>query len=301
MPIISNEAVLALVDTERYPIHRLDTPEGQALVEQCRRDLVDRALCSLPGFLRPEAIATMIGEAEDMVPDAVHIDIQRHIGFSRSGFWHGRADGEPSFPPDHPVNQAYPNRFARLVNHQFSNEGPSRALFMWPALTEFVRQVFQAETMYRSQCPHVSMTMKIEGEGDTDSWHYDGNDGVVSLLLQNADEGGLFEYAPYLRSDDDQNMDGVAKVLKDPQHNAERPPLEPGTFVFFNGNRSLHRVTPVGRTAKPRMILLFSYDRSPNYVSGNMGIEELQGLPKVKDFPELQEKYQAKARAMADT
>jgi hypothetical protein len=286
MPILNDEDALALIDSERYPIHRLDTPAGQKLVEQCRRDLVDRALCSLPGFLRPEAIEKMVGEAEPLMPEAVYIDTMRNIRFGSN-----LNPGDKNLPTDHPVNATYPNRLARLVNHQFPNEGPSRAMFMWPALTEFVRQVFGAETMYRSQCPHLSLTMKVEGEGDTDSWHYDGNDGVVSLLLQNPDTGGKFEYAPYVRTLEDGHFDDVANVLKDPKHHAVRPPLEPGTFILFNGNLSLHRVTPVGKTTKPRMILLFSYDRSPNFVVADRGLTRLRTLPKVKDLPEQRARF----------
>jgi len=141
--------------------------------------------------------------------------------------------------------------------------------------------------------------MKVEGEGDTDSWHYDGNDGVVSLLLQKADEGGEFEYAPYVRTPEDNHFDDVAKVLSDPQRHAVRPPLEPGTFVFFNGNMSLHRVTAVGKTTKPRMILLFSYDRSPGYVVKDIGIERLRELPRLKDLPEQYSKYIGKVTVSA--
>ena len=283
MPTTDIAMAMALVDTDRYPIHDLSDAVGQALVAQCRQDLATKALCSLPGFLRPYAIEKLVDEAGALIPDAVFTETMRTIFF-------GRAVGAP-FPADHPRNQEFPNRFARIVNHQFPNEGPSRALFLWPALTEFVRQVLVAKTMYPTQDPHVALTMKVEGEGDTDSWHYDGNDGVVSLLLQVPDEGGLFEYAPYLRTDDDENIAGVTNVLNNPERYAVRPPLEPGTLVFFNGHLSLHRVTPVGQTTKPRMVLLFSYDRAPNYVEPNALAERLRRLPKVKDLNEQPSRY----------
>ena len=283
MPATDDAAAMALVDVERYPVHDLSTVAGQQLVAQCRQDLAARALCSLPGFLRPEAIQKLVDEARPLVPEAVFTDTLRTIFF-------GPAQGA-DFPPDHPRNMEFLNRYARIVNHQFANEGLSRALFLWPAMTEFVRQVFGAATMYPTQCPHLALTMKIEGEGDTDAWHYDGNDGVVSLGLQMPDEGGLFEYAPYIRKHDDENIEGVSNVLKDPEQHALRPPLEPGTLVFFNGDLSLHRVTPVGKTTKPRMILLLSFDRTPNFVFPNRAAERIRTLPKVKDLAVQRSKY----------
>jgi hypothetical protein len=283
MPATDNTAAMALVDVERYPIHDLASSAGQNLVTQCRQDLAAQALCSLPGFLRHEAIQKLVDEARPLIPDAVYADTMRTIFFER-------AEGA-GYPADHPRNMEFRNRYARIVNHQFTNEGLSRALFLWPAVTQFVRQVFGAETMFPTQCPHLALTMKIEGEGDTDSWHYDGNDGVVSLLLQLPDEGGLFEYAPYIRSHEDDNIDGVRSVLNDPAHHAVRPPLEPGTLVFFNGDLSLHRVTPVGKTTKPRMILLLSFDRTPNFVFPNRAAERIRALPTVKELGRESAKY----------
>ena len=283
MPATDDLAAMALVDTERYPIQDLTTRAGQQLVAQCRQGLAAQALCSLPGFLLDHAIDKLVEEARPLIPEAVFTDTMRTIFF-------GPAEGA-EFPADHPRNREFRNRYARIVNHQFPNEGLSRALFLWPALTEFVRQVFGAETMYPTQCPHLALTMKIEGEGDADAWHYDGNDGVVSLLLQTSDEGGLFEYAPYLRKHGDDNIEGVTEVLNDPQRHAVRPPLEPGTLVFFNGDLSLHRVTPVGKTKKPRMILLLSFDRTPNFVFPNRAAERIRALPRVKELGNRHSKY----------
>ena len=72
----------------------------------------------------------------------------------------------------------------------------------------------------------------------------------------------------------------LAAMLDNPGALAKRPLMAPGTFVFFNGKLSLHRVRPVGRTAKPRVIGLLSYDRRPDYVSEQPYIKYLSTLPR---------------------
>ncbi|MEQ8369986.1 MAG: hypothetical protein RIC83_04890 [Alphaproteobacteria bacterium] len=278
---------MSLVDTDRYPIHDLDSPAGRALVERCQRDLRERALCALPGYLRPEGLRKLVDEANGLMPNAVFTDNMRKVNF--------QVETDEVLPADHPRNVTYANRYARLVNYLFPNQGYSRALFLWSRQIDFVRQVYGAETMFPTQCPHLGLTMKVEGEGDTDGWHYDGNDGVITLLLQKPDEGGYFEYAPYIRTLEDERFDEVAKVLRDPVTYAQRPEAEPGTFVFFNGNLSLHRVAPVGRTTKPRMVLIFSYDRTPNYVFGDRVAERFAAMPKVKDVAALRTRYLSQA------
>ena len=55
--------------------------------------------------------------------------------------------------------------------------------------------------------------------------------------------------------------------------------MDAGTFAFFNGNLSMHRVVPVGVIAKPRMVALPSYDQRPDQVSGQHYINHLRSFP----------------------
>ena len=45
-----------LVDTDRYPVDRLDSAEGAELVASCAAELWDRSALTLPGFLRQEIV-----------------------------------------------------------------------------------------------------------------------------------------------------------------------------------------------------------------------------------------------------
>ena len=89
---------------------------------------------------------------------------------------------------------------------------------------------------------------------------------MVSLLLQEPDGGGHFEYAPYIRAEDDESYAQTARLFAGEPGIARRALINAGTFVLFNGRRSCHRVTPVEATGKPRLIALFSYDKRPGMV-----------------------------------
>jgi hypothetical protein len=85
---------------------------------------------------------------------------------------------------------------------------------------------------------------------------------VVSLLLQSAERGGAFEYAPNIRSEEDENYEGVARMLDGDAALKKTGAIMPGCLALFRGRRSLHRVTEV-EGSRPRLIALFSYDRKP--------------------------------------
>jgi hypothetical protein len=99
-------------------------------------------------------------------------------------------------------------------------------------------------------------------EGDELQWHFDQTDFVVSLALQDADEGGDFEVAPMIRAAGDERYDEVARVLAGDRAEVVTLPMTPGTLLVFAGRHSLHRVSPIGGTT-PRLVGLFGYDTEP--------------------------------------
>ena len=246
-----------IVDLQRYPITMLDDAAGRELVEACRRDLAQASLCTLPGFVRSEALPALVAEAQALAPGAYRKDNLRTPYSWRCN---------EGFSPDHPRSQLFRNRSGLVHCDQFPGDGPIERLYEWDPLTDFVREALGYETLYRSACPTLSLTMGVEGEGQQFGWHFDTNDAVISLLLQQPDEGGHFEYAPYIRSEDDENYPQVARLFAGKPGIVRRPVMAPGTFVLFKGRRSCHRVTPVSSSAPPRLIALLSYDERPGQV-----------------------------------
>jgi len=226
---VSTEEMNKLIDLDRYPIDRLDNKAGQLLVAQCRSDLDDCAAAMLPSFIRQAAITKMAEEAESLVQVAHRYDGDRVTFYEEDD--KGCSDDDSLDSAVRSVR--HPNRYCQILNYQIPNHSDLRAIYLWPPLTEFIRQVLNVEYLFLSQCPHLALTMKVAYEGDTDGWHYDPNDGVITLVLQTADNGGEFEYAPNIRNKIDQNYAGVDRLFKSPDVEATKPILEPGTFTFL--------------------------------------------------------------------
>ena len=272
---VSTQEMNKLIDLDRYPIDRLDNKAGQLLVARCRSDLDDCAAAILPNFVRQAAVTKMAEEAECLVQVAHRYDGDRVTFYEEDD--KGCADDDSVDSAVRSVR--HPNRYCQILNYQIPNHSDLRAIYLWPPLTEFIRQVLNVEHLFQSQCPHLALTMKVAYEGDTDGWHYDPNDGVITLVLQTPDNGGEFEYAPDVRNQNDQNYAGVDRLYKSPDVEAIRPTLEPGTFTFFNGRYSMHRVRPVGLTRQPRIVSIFSCDQRPDHFFAQRYIDKLHSFP----------------------
>lgn len=113
------------------------------------------------------------------------------------------------------------------------------------------------ETLYTYDDPYGSANVNVQPEGCEFAWHFDNNDFTVSFGLKQSAAGGIFEYVPDLRSETDENYEGVKRVLDGDRSNVRSLSLVPGDLQLFRGGCTLHRVTsPKGGD---RHSLLVSY------------------------------------------
>ncbi|MCX7347433.1 MAG: hypothetical protein NTU78_17190 [Alphaproteobacteria bacterium] len=238
---------------------------AKSLLSLGRKTLASDALFSMPGFVRLEATAFMAAELEARLPWASRYESMNDAyGYD-----------EDQWPEGHPRTARSLFRYHQVLNHQISNDSPLRKIYCWEPLREFLRQLMGYETFHRSECPHLALTAKIAGEGDTDGWHFDGNDVVFSVLLRAPEQGGQFEYVPNIRTDAEQNYDDVAAVLAGSRDFVRVAKLAVGDLNVFQGDQTLHRVSPVVGNRK-RIVGLFSYDRQSGTNFGESYISQLR-------------------------
>jgi hypothetical protein len=259
-------AINQIVDLDRYPLDQPDSPVAKELLCNGRKALDENALFSLTGFVRSEVIEEMAAELAGLVPISCRYDQLRNA--------YDYAPENQLWPNNHPRSQLHRCTYNQVLNYQIPNNSLIRQIYYWQPLTEFLRILCGYETFYRSDCPHLALTSKIAGEGDTDGWHFDTNDVVFSILIQAPETGGEFEYGPYIRTEQDEKYDAIANLIENPEQYAARPSMTVGNLTVFKGDLSMHRVTPVEGSRK-RIVALFCYDRNPGTSFSQGYINEL--------------------------
>jgi hypothetical protein len=242
-----------IVDLDRYPIADRRRRATRALIADQRQALDRDGVVLLQGFARPAAVARMAAELTTALPQAWRRD--------RTMLGVHLYEGEAAPPVSHAVNQPNRSRTAILAGDQIPAAGLLWSLFRWNALTDLIAAVVGIERLYRSADPLAALTATALGPGDVHGWHFDENDFVVSLLLQEAETGGRFEVLPDAKTDAGVDFDLCAAALAGAAPGVRAPELHAGTLSIFRGQRSLHRVSPV--ESGLRLIALFSYDRRP--------------------------------------
>ena len=246
-----------IIDLARYPIDTLDAPPGRALVERVRADL------------RAQGAAT-----------------SRASCAARRSRWRSRARAPSTTAPTAPSRRttssspdSRPTSSRRTILAGHACARPSRA-----------RRSTTSRRLDRPRAVRVPGAARLRGRGARDrpdlplrrsagraqlhvlppgdelGWHFDNAHFIVTLLLQAAEAGGVFEFAPMLRSEDDRNDAGVRALLAGDRSRVRTMSGEPGTLALFRGHWSPHRVTPV-EGDRMRMNAVLSFARRPGSAS----------------------------------
>jgi hypothetical protein len=242
-----------ILDLNRYPIDRLESPQAQALVRRCQAELDADGMFNLPGFVREAVIAPTAAAMQPRL-DSESFTHQR---------WHNvyflkKVEG---LPPDHPALNQVRTVHHTLCHDQIKESAIAR-IYEWPPMAAFLAAVMQKPGLHVMDDPLSGVNVIAYREGETLNWHFDRSQFTTTLLIQKPEVGGEFEYRSDLRTESDPNYDGVAKLLRGEDELVRTLPVTPGTLNVFKGRNTLHRVSPP-KGARDRIIAIFSYYDRP--------------------------------------
>ncbi|MEQ8666479.1 MAG: hypothetical protein RIC16_12235 [Rhodospirillales bacterium] len=255
IPIIAVDIILMerCVDLERFPINAPGTPEYRRLIDDCQTGLGRNGAAVLEGFLRAETLAPAVQEIEPALADAFY-KTKTHNAYLLAD--------DVELEDNHPRNRKQTTNSATLGYDRIPADSTINRLYLWPAFQSFLADVLGLEALFPYADPLTPLNVLIYGEGAMLGWHFDLPPFVVTLMLQQSEKGGVYEYAPFIRSDDDENYAAVADVLDGRSDAVRELRQPPGALVIFRGNRTLHRVTAVVGQS-PRLAAAFSYATEP--------------------------------------
>lgn len=259
--------VQELIDLSRYPIHQPDGSEFLKLLDHARADLAADGCAVLKGFIRPDALAGLIAEADRVAALA-------HRSFNRTNVYFTRDD--PSLPEDHPARRFYDRSNAFVPADNFGDGSLLRAIYEWQAFQGFVQQALGEERFFPYADPLADVIVNVVEEGGGFPWHFDTNNFTVTLAIQNGEAGGEFCYAPALRTTDDENLEGVLAVLDGRSDQVKTLHLDPGDLQIFKGRYALHSVAPV-KGQRMRYVGIFSFVEEPGMVATPERCKQLYG------------------------
>lgn len=241
------------IDLNRYPINASGSPERARLLANCRAAIAETGACVMEGFIPQAAIAHFVSEAEPCIGNAFYKQKTHNVYLTQD---------DPAYDSQHPRNAPQTTESATLAYDFIPKQGLLDSLYHWAPMRQWAAETLGFDALYPYADPLSPLNMLVYQPGTGTGWHFDIADFVVTLLLRNPDGGGTYEYAPFIRSDDDEGFDAVGAILageRDGVHELSQPA---GALVIFKGHHTLHRVTPISGDVS-RLVGVFSYAAEP--------------------------------------
>ena len=282
-----NDRLKTIVDLENYPIHNLSSNKIQKLIKKCKDDLNQFSCSTIPKFILPKSIKIMNSELEEKI-DKVFMSKKSINPYLNS-------KDDLTLNKKHPKRTFLKRDNGYLNSDLFNKDSEMKFLYEQEELLKFVSACLGISPIYRWADPlarHAYNVMKPEG---ILPWHFDSCEFTLSIMIQKPDDGGIFEYCPFIREPGNENFDEVKKVLDGDRTRVRQLKLEPGDLQIFKGRFTMHRVTKV-KGKKPRYLCIPAYVLDPWRVNTPEHSEAIYG----KVLPIHVERNQARSDGLAD-
>jgi hypothetical protein len=245
-----------ILDLKKYPLHEPGSKAWADLVAQCKADLVSNGMYNLEGLVRSEAVDKTVAEIKPIMDTLSFIHTREHnIYFLKS---------IPGLPEDHPALTK-----TRTTNHTVCADQIPQSTVMhiyeWAPMIMFLAATMGKAALYPMRDALARVNVMAYRDGEQLNWHFDRSEFTTTLLLQAPEEGGDFVYRTDLRTADDPNYDGVAKLMRGEDEHVKTLKLSAGTLNVFKGRNTAHKVSTV-RGPRERLIAVFSYYEKPGVV-----------------------------------
>ncbi|MEC3980724.1 HalD/BesD family halogenase [Amycolatopsis sp. H20-H5] len=262
------QAVEQVVDPDRYPLPEPGSPHWLDVVSRARDEL-DRHGCTvLSDFVRPALREVLRRECAEIAPSA-HYDVEVVNAYNIAI--------DTPLPADHPARATMERGNAFVARDRIPAHSIIQQLYTSPVFQRFVAECFGLPALHELADPLSGLVLNVVSPGMSHPWHFDTNEFTVSMLTQEAETGGVFEYCPNIRSARAENFDDVRGVLSGRDTRLiRRLSLRPGDLQLFKGRYSLHRVGTVGG-GTARHSAIFAYSERPGVIGSVERTRQLFG------------------------
>lgn len=237
-----------IVNLANYPI---DDPRFMA---SCKSSVDEEGVLVIPDFLTKAAIAEVHQEGIEHQDKAYFCNNDHNVYLGPS---------DPNFADDHPRNRLVVSSKGCISDDVVPEDSPLKTLYDSDMFRGFISHVFGEEALYDYADDVSSVNLHYAKTGQELGWHFDNSTFSITLMIEEPEQGGTFEYITGVRNAGagEMNFEGVGKIL-DGDCEAQTLSMNAGALVLFRGQNSIHRVTP-NLGERTRMMVVLAYNSVP--------------------------------------
>jgi len=223
--------------------------------EECKRSFNLEGALVLNNFLTPESINSIRIDGEENQSRAYYTSKQHNVYLT---------DHDQSFADQHPRNRLVTSSKGCITTDQLPETSALHSLYKSIEFKQFLCSVLAEKELFEYADTMSSINIHYASAGQELGWHFDNSSFAITLMIQPAKSGGVFEYVKDIRNtvNNELNYLEVERVLNN-EVETQSLNMPAGTLVLFRGHNSIHRVTPTMGDST-RMLVVLAYNTEPD-------------------------------------
>ena len=238
-----------IIDLEQYPLR------NENFRAECKRTLDENGALVMRNFVKPAAIASIQTEGETNQHLAYYTVNSHNIYLKPSDL---------QYPSDHPRNRKVSSSKGCITTDQIPDKSMLHTLYSATEFRQFLCAVLSEAELHEYGDALSSINLHYASEGQELGWHFDNSSFAITLMIQNPEKGGVFEYVKNVRDADSGDMNyELSREILDDNVPVKTLAMDAGALVLFRGRNTIHRVTPV-KGNRTRILVLLAYNTKPD-------------------------------------
>eukprot|EP00091_Calanus_sinicus_P005012 TRINITY_DN15374_c0_g1_i1.p1 TRINITY_DN15374_c0_g1~~TRINITY_DN15374_c0_g1_i1.p1 ORF type:complete len:244 (+),score=54.94 TRINITY_DN15374_c0_g1_i1:93-824(+) len=193
----SNLHLEQVINLSAYPIHQPESQIYKDLVSFHQDQLRRNGVTTLPELITKEAITEAVKEVEEKADMSYTMQTDHNIYLRKT---------DETKPITHVSNQRLDTKVAALACDELAEEGPLKVVFKSNSFLSFVQQILNRPFFHRNVDPVGAVFVNIYNDGYSHNWHFDESQWSTTILLQEAEVGGDFQYTKPFRNEEDESQ-----------------------------------------------------------------------------------------------
>ena len=237
-----------IINVKNYPLM------DQNFRTSCRETLNQTGVLVMRDFLKPECVAVIKQEGENEKSRAYFCRQEHNVYLTQT---------DNTFTMNHPRNRTVISSKGCITDDVIPTDSPLRILYESEEFRAFICNVLDEPALYEYADPLASINLHFADPGQELGWHFDNSSFAITLMIQEPENGGKFEYISAMRDaeNNEMNFEGVEKVLNG-QIKPKQLNMDAGAIVLFRGRNAIHRVAPV-KGSRTRILAVLAYNSEP--------------------------------------
>lgn len=238
----------SIINLDKHPIGEADYRKA------CKKQIDETGALMLDGFLTEGAIEEIRAEGIRNQEEAYFCKQEHNVYLTPP---------DDAYPMDHPRNFNVISTKGCIPDDVIEKNSPLRALYNSEVFKGFLCEIFSENGLYPYADNVSSINLHYAKTGQELGWHFDNSSFAITLMIQDTEKGGAFEYVADVRDADkgEMNFAQVGRVLKG-EEPVKTLTAKPGTLSLFRGRNSIHRVAP-NEGDRTRMLVVLAYNSEP--------------------------------------